>query len=379
VKIVMVPSSLRAGAGRCRTVAREAHGIASRVGALPSPEGMPGEATAQLHSAVAQLQRCQASAQREADFLTSRAHLGILADGPFGGALGGLLGPSLLSPWPPPPPVSKPKKHHWYDGPVAFLDGAKDELVDTGKGLADTAIAIGGHAIDGDLLPGPIGPLLHHLGVPRLSDHIPFVNSRRRQLDAGLDFARHHPGQFAKAVGGDLIAAEDHKKGDHAHGAGRNAVGIVSLLIPAGYASRAGLAARGAAKGEKAAVAASDAARAAARTARDVSRVADSDAELLGRIPRLADVAELAAVRARRARYLATKAEGEARLAHARIETETQKAEAAAERAREKLHELPKETLKKVGEAGRDATARVLDHHGQEEHAEHPKTPGHRP
>ena len=345
---------------------------------MPSPEGMPGEATAQLHSAIAQLQRCQASAQREADFLTSRAHLGILADGPFGGALGGLFGPNLLSPWPPPPPVSKPKKHHWYDGPVAFLDGAKDELVDTGKGLADTAIGIGGHAIDGDLLPG-IGPLLHHLGLPRLSDHIPFVNSRRRQLDAGLDFALHHPGQFVKAVGGVLIAAEDHKKGDHAHGAGRNAVAILSLLIPAGYAGKAGLAARGAAKGEKAAVAASDAARASARTARDVSKVADSDAAIIAKTPKLADLAERAAVRARRAHYLATKAEGEARLANARIETETQKAEAAAERAREKLHELPKETLHKVGEAGRDATARVLDHHGQEEHTEHPTAPGHHP
>jgi hypothetical protein len=375
VKIVMVPSSLRTGAGRCRTVAREASAAAGRVGAMPSPEGMPGEATAQLHAAAAQLHRIQASATREADFLTARAHLGILADGPFGGALGGLLGPQLLSPWPPPPPVKKPKEHHWYDGPVAFLDGAKDELVDTGKGLGNTAIGIGGHAIDGDLLPGGIGALLHHLGAPRLSDHIPFVKSRREQLDAGLDFALHHPGQFAKAVGNDLIAAEDHKKGDHAHGAGRNAVGILSLLIPAGYAGKAGLAARGAAKGEKAAVAASDAASAAARTARGVSKVADSDAAILAKIPRRADIAQLAAVRARRAQYLATKAEGEARLAHARIETETQKAEAAAERAHEKLHEVPKETLKKAGEAGRDATARVLDH-GQEEH---PKTPGHHP
>jgi hypothetical protein len=374
----MVPSSLRSGAGRCRTVARESSDAASRVGGLPSPQGMPGEATAQLHAAAAQLRRVNASAVREAEFLSARARLGILADGPFGGGLGGLLGPSLLSPWPPPPAVRKPKKHHWYDGPADFLDGAKDELLDTGKALGDTAIALGGHALDGDLVPG-VGTVLHAAGVPRLSDQIPFVKSRRKQLDAALDWAAHHPGQFAKAVGNDLVAAEDHNKGDHAHGAGRNAVGLVMLLAPVGWASKAGLGARGAAKGEKAAVAASDAARASARTARDVAKDAASDAEGISRNPRLADLTDRAAARARRDHYLATKAEGEARLANARIETETQKAEAAAERAREKFKEVPRELLKTSGEALRDSTARVLDHHGHEPHAAHTTQPEQHP
>ncbi|MEA2149638.1 MAG: hypothetical protein QOD69_1468 [Solirubrobacteraceae bacterium] len=375
----MVPSSLKAGAGRCRTVAREASDAAGRIGALPSPEGMPGEATAQLHAAAAQLHRIQASAAREAQFLTARAQLGILADGPFGGGLGGLLGLGLLSPWPPPPPVKKPKEHHWYDGPLDFLDGAKDEGVDTVRALGDTAIAVGGHALDGDLLPLGVGALLHHAGVPRVSDHVPFVAGRRQQLDTALDWAVHHPKQFAKAVGNDLVAAEDHNKGDHAHGAGRNAVGLLSLLAPVGWAGKAGVGAHAAAKGEQAAVAVSDAARAAARTARDVEKVAAGDAEGLGKIPRAADMAKLAAARARRTHWLATKAEGEARLAAARIEGETQKAELAAERAREKLSEVPRETLEKVGDAGRDGTARVLDHHGHEEHAEHPKQPEHHP
>lgn len=372
----MVPSSLRAGAERCRTVAREASDEAGRVGALPSPDGMPGEATAQLHAAAAQLRRCYASALREAEFLTARARLGILADGPFGSALGDILGPSLLSPWPP-PAVRKSKKHHWYDGPLDFLDGAKDELVDTAKALKDTAIAVGGHALDGDLTP--LGAILHAAGVPRLSDQIPFVRSRRKQLDTALDWAAHHPDQFAKAVGNDLVAADDHNKGDHAHGAGRNAVGLLSLLAPVGWAGKAGIGVHAATRGEKAAGAASDAARASARTARDVEKVAAGDAEGLSKIPRAADVAKLAAARARRTHYLATKAEGEAQLANARIETETQKAELAAEHAREKLREIPAETLKKIGEAGRDSTARVLDHHGHEEHAEPAKHPEHQP
>jgi hypothetical protein len=276
------------------------------------------------------------------------------------------------------PPVKKPKKHHWYDGPADFLDGAMDDALDTGKALADSAIAIGGHALDGDLVPG-VGVVLHAAGVPRLSDQIPFVASRRKQLDTGLDWAAHHPGQFAKAVGNDLVAAEDHNKGDHAHGAGRNAVGLLLLLAPVGWAGKAGLGARGAAKGEKAAVAASEAARASARTARDVETVAVSDAEAISKNPRLADLTERAAARARRDHYLATKAEGEARLAHARIETATQKAEAAAELAREKLSEVPEETLLKGGEGVRDATARVLDHHGREAHADHARQPEHRP
>lgn len=152
-------------------------------------------------------------------------------------------------------------------------------------------------------------------------------------------WAVRHPGQFAKAVGGDLVAAEDHGKGEHAHGGGRNAVTLLSLLAPAGWA---------------------------AATARVVERVAMADAQVLKRISEAADTAALAVARANRAKWLATRAEGEARLAESRIEAATQKAEQAAECTREKLGEVPAETLKKAGEAGRDATATVIDGYREE-------------
>jgi hypothetical protein len=48
MKIVIVPSTLRGGAKRCLTVAREANASALRVGGYPIPEGMPAAATGQL-------------------------------------------------------------------------------------------------------------------------------------------------------------------------------------------------------------------------------------------------------------------------------------------------------------------------------------------
>lgn len=358
MKIVIVPSTLRAGAKRCMTVAREANASALRVGGLPVPDGMPPEATAQLRSAMAQLQRSCAAAERESQFLTARARRGLLADGPLGSLID-LTGPGLLSPWamPAAPPQRKKDRHHWYDAQARFFGGAAAEVYDTGRGLADTGAGIAGHVVDGDML-GPVGPLLHHAGVPRLSDHIPYIGQRRKELDAAADWAAHHPGEFATDMGKDLVAYDDHHKGDHAHGAGRNAVTVLSLLIPFSKAGAAGKAAKtsGTARDvERAAAASRDAARAEQRAAH-VDHVHAT-------VRHPGESSEAYALRRLHAQNELTRTTGQAHLAEQRLDTEVQKAHDAAEHAAE----ARREALKEAGHAASETGAKVLGSHDEAE------------
>ena len=359
MKIVIVPSTLRAGARRCLTVAREAHASAQRVGAMPAPDGMPPDALGQLRAAVAQLQRSAACAERESAFLQARAQRGLLADGPFGSLLD-LAGPQLASPWalPASPPRKNEDEHHWWDGPVNFGLGAVDEVADTVKGLSDTGVGLAGHVIDGDVpgVPGLGLPGVHPLG--RLSDHVPYMNRRRRELDEAADWARHHPGQFATAVGKDFIAYDDHHAGEHAHGAGRNAVGILTLLVPfskAGAAGKATKAAGAARTAEEAAGETSAAARAAQRAAH-VDHVR-ATVRQPGESRAAYDLRRL------HAQNELTRTTGQAHLAEERLNTKVQEAHAAAERAAQARHEA----LEEAAGVPRDAAAKVLGNHDQAE------------
>ncbi len=357
MRILIVPSSLRGGARRCMTVAREANATAQRVAGLPSPEGMPPEATSQLRAAVAQLARSSAAAGRQSEFLTARAQRGLMADGPFGSPLD-LSGPSLLSPWELPADPKKPKKHHWYDGPLDFLDGAYDETVETVKGVGNTGLGIAAHTIDGD---NPLVRIPQIPGMGRLSDHIPFLAKQRRDLDAAADWALHHPGEFATGVGKDLVAYDDHAKGDNAHGAGRNTVGIIGLLAPmskAGSAAKASRAAGAAKKAEESAARASD----DARVVRDRAQREHDQA----RPPGESTADRL--VRERREHYELTRARGQAHLADERLRTEVQEAREAAERAAATKAEAIKEAGKAGGSAAGQSGAKVLDSHGQPRH-----------
>lgn len=351
-RIVIVPSTLRAGAGRCRTVALETSGIAGRVAALPSPEGMPPEATAQLNAAAAQLRRSSASAGAGATFLTSRAQQALLADGPFGAPLE-LFGPGLLSPWAMPPAPPKKEEKNESGGLMGFLDGAKDELVETAVGLGKTGAGLAGRAIDGDLpVPGLFRP-----GGPNVSQHIPFIGDQRKELDAGLDYARRNPGKFTTAMGRDLIAYDDHARGDNAHGAGRNTVGILGLLNPAAKAASASKASRAAQAASRAEDAAAKA-NAGARAARADTRAAHSRivAEGRGRNESAADYA----ARVNRANWHRVAAANRARLSQERLETEVQKATDAAERAAEIRQKALGEAGKTARDTARDTAAKEL-------------------
>jgi hypothetical protein len=224
MKIVIAPSTLRAGANRCATVAREAEAAAQRIGGLQSPEGMPVEATAQLHAATAQLRRSAAAAERESQFLVARAQRGLLADGPFG-ALLGLAGPQLLSPWAMQAAPQKPQKEHRQGGLAGFLQGTGDELAATASGISHGGSTTAGHTVDGDSA-GALGPLLRHLGVPGPGDDVPYAGSRRRELDDAAGWAARHPDEFAAAVGKGVIAYDEHAKE-----AGHDVVGLLSLAV----------------------------------------------------------------------------------------------------------------------------------------------------
>jgi len=355
VKILIVPSTLRRGAQSCLTVAREANASARRVAGLPSPEGMPPEATGRLHAAVAQLARSSASAERQAEFLLARAERGLLADGPLG-ALLDLTGPGLLSPWNMPAAPKKPKEHHWYDGPLSFADGVYDEASETIVGVGKTGLGLSAHVIDGDI-PGVLAPRLPFTG--RTSDHLPFLARQRRDLDAAARWAAEHPGEFATAVGKDLVAYDDHAKGDNAHGAGRNALGIAGLLVPFSKSASA-------VKASRAANAAKDAEAAAARASAEsrVSREAAQGRYDDARAHQRADETPLGqAQRVRSARWQLARARGEARLADERLQTELQRSREAAERAAEGKAEAMRKsgdgTASTLGQSG----AKVLDQH----------------
>jgi len=235
-----------------------------------------------------------------------------------------------------------------------LLAGAKDEIIETGVSFADTAAAIEGHAIDGDLPVAPIGPLFRRLGVPRPSDEIPYVGSRRKELDAAAGWAAHHPVEFGVDFAKDLSAWDEHSKGEHAHAFGRNIVGLASMVVPFTKAGAAGKAmeAAGAAKGaERAAADASEAARAAQRAAY-VDRVNAT-------VRQPGESLDELRLRRLHARDELTRTAGQAHLAEERVNTEIQKAREAAEHAAEARNEA----LKEGGKVVRDGTIKTLDGH----------------
>jgi hypothetical protein len=355
MKIVIVPSTLRAGAKRCMTVAREANASALRLGGLPTPDGVPATATGQLRSAMAQLQRSCAAAERESQFLAARAERGLLADGPFG-ALIDVTSPPLLSPWAMPAAPPKKREHHWYGGPREFLEGAADESTDTIKGLVDTGAGLAGHAIDGDL--GPLGPLLQAAGGPRLSDHIPYIGAKRKELDAAAAWAYRHPGEFAGAVGKDLVAYDDHAKGDNAHGFGRNAVGLLSMLAPLSKAGAVGTTTKAARTARNAERAAGDA-RGVALAAQRAAYVDHVRAT----VRRDGESEEAYDLRRVQARNELTRTTGQSHMAEERLRTDVQEAREAAERAAE----ARREALKETAAVPRDAGAKVLGNRDEAE------------
>jgi hypothetical protein len=355
MRILIVPSSLRAGAKRCMTVAREANAAALRVGSLPSPEGLPPEAAGQLRSAMAQLQRSCLSAEREAQFLNARAQRGLMADGPFGSLID-LTGPGLLSPWAMPagPKRKKEKKHHWWDGPKNFGLGMVDEVADTAKGLSDAAAGIAGHAIDGDI--NPVAALAHALGLPRLSDHIPYIGKRRKELDQAADWAVRHPDEFALAVGKDVIAYDDHAKHHHAHGAGRNTVGILGLLVPF---SKAGAAAKATKAVKPVRTAARDAAEASGAS-RTVQQGAHAN-HVVSAVPRAGESAAAHAARRAAALNELKRTQRVAEQSEQRLNRKVQEAREAAESAAEKR----REAVHEAGQAASEAGAKVLGSHDE--------------
>jgi hypothetical protein len=338
-------------------VAREAGAGAQRVASLHAPEGMPPEALAQLRAAAAQLGHSSDSAAHEAAFLLVRLQRGLLADGPLGGALGAILGVGLTSPWGA-LPVVKTQEHHWYDpiedalgaakdvvvgrakSDLDFLDGAWDEATATLAALKDTGLGLAGHGID-----GPLGIPLNLLGVKTPSDYIPVIGDRRRKLDKTAAWAGSHPAAFGKAVVKDASAWDDFSHGRVAHGTGRVVFGVAEFFAPVAVAGKAARVSTGATRGLQSSVDASAAASARVGHAADAVQAAGEKLRLTARSGKsIAD--DLGRLRGAQAGH--TRAIGEAQLAHQRIETALQNANAAALHAAHVKDEVPAEELKAV-------------------------------
>lgn len=202
-RIVIAPSSVRAGAKGCALVAREASAAAQRVQGLPEPEGAPGGAMAMARSTAAQLRHSAGAASSEAAFLRARAGKAHMLDGPFGTELDLTL-PELRSPWALPAPALEHKEPCGLKG---FMKGMGLGLADTAKTMATTTAAIGGHTLDGDTgALGPVTALAHRYGLPRLSDHVPLMGSARKQIDSAMKYAARHPRTFARAMADSTVA-----------------------------------------------------------------------------------------------------------------------------------------------------------------------------
>jgi len=210
----MVPSSLHKGAVACRTVARETSASARRVKGLPTPQGMPPGALGELHSLAPQLQRAAISAEREAIFLLTCSHLGLLADGPLS-SLMGLVVPPLLSPWAMPATPKGRKADLEAQDPRA---GVRDELGAIAKSLWDTSVGLVGHVLDSK--------------GGHLSERIPYIEERKKELDDAAKYIYEHPWEFTKETLKGAIAYEDFKHGRVGHGAGVVAVGVASFATP---------------------------------------------------------------------------------------------------------------------------------------------------
>jgi hypothetical protein len=213
-RVVMVPSSLRNGAVACRTVARETSASARRVKGFPAPQGLAPEDLAELRALAPQLQRAAIAAEREAIFLLTCSHLGLLADGPMS-SLMGLVVPPLLSPWAM--PVSPKRERPDLEG-QDIGKGITDELGAIGKSLLDTSAGLLGHVLDSR--------------GGHVSEQIPFIDKRKRELDDAASYIYHHPWDFTKEALKGAVAYDDFKHGRIGHGMGVAAVGIASFATP---------------------------------------------------------------------------------------------------------------------------------------------------
>lgn len=338
----MVPSTLREGAVACRTVAREGSATARRVMAIPVPHDVPPEALSEVHDAANQLQRSAIAAERQAIFLLQCAHRGVLADGPFG-SFGDITLPALLSPWAM--PAGPQEKHRKAGGLLGVLEGAGEELLATGEGLAKTGVALSAHELD-------------HI-VPGLSDHIPYVGDIRKQFDRGVAFAIEHPEEFIKLLGEDTIAAKQWRDGDYANAIGHNIAGLAELFVAVGKVGKAGVASRGATKAEE-------------KAAQGV-RVAEVRQSRLvrGRAGSRLDQAPGVTPNARHWTEVAH--DGHVRLAAERIETARQNlaaAQAASAHASEHIGETAKEVDKASVKIVRDGSGKVLNEPAEPDHPE---------
>ena len=219
----MKPSELRHNAVSCRRIAIDGAAVARQVKALSIPHGVPPEAVSDIHNAMNQLQRSAIATERQAIFLLTCAHRGILADGPLG-IFANIGLPSLLSPWPMP---AAPKRQHKLPWGLGLLKGAAEEIASTGKGLIDLGVVALAYNID-------------HM-VPGLSGHIPYVGEKRRQFEEGVLWALSHRKEFLVMLGKDTIAYKEWSEGKYAEAIGHNIVGLGEVVLVVGKAGKASL------------------------------------------------------------------------------------------------------------------------------------------
>lgn len=219
----MTRSTVYAGAGVARSVGSELSAVGSRVSGMPIPEGVKGDVAGLLAAAGAMISRSGHAVASQSAWLTYRADMFALADGPGGrlfvpGVNDG--GPRLLSPMPPPGQRK------------SFGKGLLAGAMDLAEGFARTGAAAN--------MVNPLSKLM-----PR--ELTPFGKTQRRwerELREGLDWARRNPGEFAKAVGRDAVAYDDWKKGESDYALGKNTFALLELLVPVSKISKLGVAAR---------------------------------------------------------------------------------------------------------------------------------------
>lgn len=253
MRVSIDPRTLRRGGRAANRVAIEAARSASRLRSLPMPEGAEDLAPGEINAAAADLLRAARSLNSQARWLAFRAQMAFLADaGEFTLVL---IGPRLESPFADtghrPGSGRAPGKDEG-----GLDDGVFDGLVDILDGAVRTVAVAGSKYLDPEGI---------HTG------RLPYVGKDiarwRREFAEGMRWAKEHPGEFLKAFGKDLVAYNEHARGDHDYGFGKNAVEIAGVLVPVSKITKLAKAAK-----------AAEAARASRARGRDVAQGAADDA-----------------------------------------------------------------------------------------------------
>lgn len=211
-RITLVPASVKAGSRTARTLCVEVGSSAARVQSLPMPSGLKTDVAGQLSKIGGSLMRASASFASQSSWLSHRATLGLLADSPAGFVLD-LTEPPLLSPHAP-KPGAKPNEKD-----PGFLAGLGAGLKDLGEGVLRTGAAV-----------NYVNPL-YHLAP---DSAMPFKATQKKwnkELLEGLKWASKHPDQFLEAAGKDLVAYNEHAKGHHRFGGGKNTIAILEIFV----------------------------------------------------------------------------------------------------------------------------------------------------